>query len=1213
MSATVVSELLVKIGADIAGLKRDMDDARDAVESGSSNLSKVANLAKNALVGLAGAISVGAFTKMVNEVANATGALNDLSSKTGASAAALERFRLLGATSDTDIGTITGAMNKLSKSMADAGADGGKVGVAIKALGLDFTTFKQLKPEEQMIAVAKAMNNFEDGAGKSAAALAIYPKSGADLIPFLKDVAENADSITESLTEQQVELVKTRAALADAYGDNLTVINQNTNVWKRDLTNGLLPVMAEVTGALASMTSETGYVGGAIKGLAEDGTLASWARGAVTALSYVVDVIQGIASIIPIVGTAIAGLLAATVTAFGAAFDAMSAFKAGDFSGAWTAIKGGFEGVKEVGKAAGQDIADIWNQKLIGETFRDTMSGLGKIDTAGTATKGKLDFSAEADANAAALKKQNDELDKFTAGIKAQQAGLSSDYFDTMTKLQSAYKAGKLTQEEYNTAVGDLITKQPVVKAQAEAQKKAQEDLDKSYAAVAAASSKYDKALIDETESMRKSNVELKDQNEKAGLNTTQLAAREAALLRQQAEEKEWAASMHDEGTGSNWQLKEQARLLRERADMVENNAVVKEAKAAAEEWAKTTKSIEDDLVSAFMNGVDGIKDYFKNAFKDFVANVVIRPIMAPIAGAMNSIFSGNAMAGTGGAGGGGGFSQLFSTGMDFLSGNTLNGVGLNIVNSGLGQSLGLSSMQNIGGNMIAGPSGLGSMVSSGLGMAGNAFAGYGIGKALSTGISGGYSVSSGYNKFQDVGMAVASALGGPVMGAIVGAATGLINRAFGRKAKELKDAGIEGTITGGDATGQRYQEWFQKGGWFRSNKSGTDRSELGDDLSAALDLGARGVLDQTKVWAAALKLPADALAQVSFDFKTKLTGNAEEDKDAIELIFQGYQNKLTDKFKDVLTPFQHAGETLADTMQRLVALSDVSDTLNNLGGVFSNIATSSIDARENIIALAGGIDQLMAKAGAFVQDYYSAEEQVGLSAKQILGQLQDAGIGFNDEQIEELSSKADFRALLESIDANTENGQKQIVALLNVAPQFAKLADYAQQFKNAQEKDLQTLEGYLEKEQAKKDPNEERVLNLQNSIATMEERLSDPLTLMEMAGRAPETAILDSLLPEAQNTTDAVTDVTAAIKTGNDTLTAIKTAISDGNVSIATGLAALATATQNVATLQAQIAANTAAAAAAAGANAADASLADSQPTYSYDIGGNNFVVRTG
>jgi len=1167
--STVVSELLVKIGADIAGLKKDMDDAKDAVETGSSNLAKVASFAKNALVGLAGAISVGAFANMVNEVANATGALNDLSTKTGASAAALERFRYIGATSDTDIGTITGAMNKLSKSMADAGEDGGKVATAIKSLGLDFTTFKQLKPEDQMIAIATAMDDFEDGAGKSAVAMTLYGKAGADIIPFLKDVADNADKINEELTEQQVELVKTRAAMAD--GDNLTIISQNTNAWKRDLTNGLLPVMADVTGAFAAMSSETGLVGGYIKKLSEDGTLATWAKGAVTALSYVVDVLQGISSIIPIIGTALAGLLAGAATMFEAFQNAMKVGNDPSLSvndrlkGAWGELKTGWEGVKEVGKAAGEDIAAIWNQKLIGETFRDTMAGLGKIDTAGGNTKKQLDFSAEADKNAAALKKQNEELDKFVTGIKAQQAGLSADYFDTMAKLQTAYKNGKLTQEEYNTAVGDLINKQPVVKTQAEAQKKAQEDLDATYAKVAAASSKYDKALIDETESMRKANVQLADQNEKAGLNATQLAAREAALLRQQAEEKDWAASMYDEGTGSNWQLKEQARLLRERADMVENNAVVKEAKAAAEEWARATKSIEDDLTAAFMNGLesgkglmDSLKDYFKNAFKDFVANVIVRPIMAPIAGAMNSMFSPNAMAsGSGFPGMGGGGGSLMSTIGNFFNGNTINSALGNMASFGA-DSIGnflvnntSGALNKFGGSLMQNAGSIGNFA----GMAGNAMAGFGISSAL----SGGYSLG-GKNVVNTIA-GIASAI--PGIGPIAGVIGGLVNRAFGLKAKELKDAGIEGTITGGDATGQRYQDWFQKGGWFRKNRSGTDRSELGDDLSAALDLGARSVLDQTKAWAEALKLPGEALAQVSFDFKTKLTGNAEEDKAAIELVFQGYQNKLTEQFEAVLTPFQQAGETIADTMSRLVALSQVTESLNSLGGIFSTIATSSIDARENIIALAGGIEQLSALAGAFVASYYTVDEQIGMTARNLQQTLEAAGV----TDAGALSTKEEFRALVESVDVSTAQGQELVVALLQIAPEFARLAEAL------------------------------KTADIEGSLA-------------ELAEKAPDTSVLDQMLPEQQSTTEAITDVTQAIKTGNDTLDAIKTAIKEGNVSIATGLAALATATQNVANLQAQVAANTAAAAAAAAAAATGAALDASAPTYNANIGGNSFSV---
>lgn len=688
------------------------------------------------------------------------------------------------------------------------------------------------------------------------------------------------------------------------------------------------------------------------------------------------------------------------------------------------------------------------------------------------------------------------------------------------------------------------------------AQKK---ELEKTMAAVAAASTKYEQALFDETDQMRKANVELREQNEKAGLNTQQLAAREAALLRQQAEEKEWSATMYEEGSGSNWSLKEQARLLRERADMVEQGAIVKEAKAAAEEWAKTTKSIEDGLTNAIMNGLesgkglmDSLKDYFKNAFKDFVATFIVRPIMAPIAGAMNSIFSGNAMAGTGAGSGG----SIMSSIGNFLNGNTINnalggqvafgaeGLGNWLVNNTSG------SLNSLGGSLMGNAGTIGNIA----GMAGNAFAGYGIGKALSTGISGGYSVGKGYNTFQDIGMAVGSAIGGPVMGAIIGAATGLVNRAFGRKAKEMKDYGLEGSITGGDATGRTYQDWFQKGGWFRSNKSGTDYSAMSDDMAAAIDLGAKGVLEQTKAWASALNLPAESLAKVTANFKVKLTQDEKANQDAINLIFEGYSNALTKQFEAVLTPFQKAGEKLSETMARLTALKAFSESINEFGGIFSRVAGASLAARENIIALAGGIDQLMAKAGQFVKDYYTTGEQAGLQARDTLALFESLGISGAG-----ITNREDFRKLVESIDVSTEAGQKQLVALLDIAPTFAALADYI--------KDQKT-------------------------------------TLEDVAKQAPAVAVLDRMLPEQMSTTDAVTDVAERIKEGNAVLASIESAIKSGNTSIATGLAALAAATQTVADLQARVAANTAATARAVANANADAALASSAPSFTYDIG---------
>jgi hypothetical protein len=249
--------------------------------------------------------------------------------------------------------------------------------------------------------------------------------------------------------------------------------------------------------------------------------------------------------------------------------------------------------------------------------------------------------------------------------------------------------------------------------------------------------------------------------------------------------------------------------------------------------------------------------------------------------------------------------------------------------------------------------------------------------------------------------------------------------------------------------------------------------------------------------------------------------------------------------------------------MQRLIVLSDVSESLNSLGGVFSNIATSSIQARENILSLAGGIEQLMALAGKFVEDYYSTEERAGMAAQETINALR--AVGLDAGTISELDTREEFRALVEGLDLSTERGQEQLVALLKIAPQFAEMANYLQE---------------------------------------------NNLKLDDVAKQAPTVAVLDQILPQTATTAEAVQTVAEKIASGNQTLAEIKTAISEGNVSIATGLAALAAATQTVATLQAQVAANTAAAASSAAATANATALAGSAPTYTANVGGNSFAV---
>ncbi len=626
------------------------------------------------------------------------------------------------------------------------------------------------------------------------------------------------------------------------------------------------------------------------------------------------------------------------------------------------------------------------------------------------------------------------------------------------------------------------------------AQRKEQEKL---YVAVAAHSAKLNNAQIAETEALRKGNIELRDQAEKLGLSEREIVSREAALLRATATDKDWQAA----NEGGNYQLSEQARLLRERADLLEQGVVVKEAKAAADEWQKTTDSINDGLTDALMRAFESgkgfmsaFRDTLVNAFKTMVLQPTIKAIMAPVSGALGSLFSGKAFAGQGVEGG---LGSMLSSGMNFLGGGSINAAASGGVIR-LGDWLSTSSNNTLAGigDFVSGNAG---MLGSGLGMLGNGFAGYGISKAL----SGGYSAGSWVNTVAGIASAI------PGIGPIAGVVGGLVNRAFGMKAKEMKDAGITGTITGGDATGNQFQDWFQKGGWFRSNKSGTDLTAMNADLAAALDLGASGVLSQVQAYAAALQLPGEALRSVSSTFRVTLTGEADADQKAIAGILSDYEAALSDRFAAALAPLMKAGETASEALKRLAGLQAFSESINAFGGIFSRIAGSSIAAREHLVGLAGGIEQLMAKAGAFVRDFYTSSEQAGLQARSVSEALTSIGLDGSG-----LGNRADFRALVESLDVSTEQGRTQLNALLDLAPQFAQLADYLQQ---------------------------------------------QQLTLEEAVAAAPQIAALEALRGEAEDQAAGLDNIGVQIDEGNSILAQIREGVAALQASIEAGLATVA------------------------------------------------------
>ena len=298
----IAGTLEIQLLANMARLREDMQNAQRAVGDAMRSIESVVNVAKAAFVAFTGVASINAFKGMIQGSIEATASLYDMSLQTGASVASLTAFRSIAVTTDTTIQGVAGAMNKLAKGMAVANEDSKGIGQAVQALGLDFNKLKNMKPEDQMMAVAKAMDGFQDGAGKSAAAMTLFGKEGAKMLPFFKDLADASDDFKKSMTEQEIAAKKAQAAMADDYADNIAKIKESSEILKREIAHAMLPALHQASQALLDVNKEAGGLKQGIKDLSDDGSINNWTRSAIFGVTYVMDAFEGLKAVITSVG-----------------------------------------------------------------------------------------------------------------------------------------------------------------------------------------------------------------------------------------------------------------------------------------------------------------------------------------------------------------------------------------------------------------------------------------------------------------------------------------------------------------------------------------------------------------------------------------------------------------------------------------------------------------------------------------------------------------------------------------------------------------------------------------------------------------------------------------------------------------------------------------------------------------------------------------------
>jgi hypothetical protein len=157
----------------------------------------LAGSAKSLFAGAFAGISVAALTGIVNKTLEFGDALNAARIKAAVTGEAISELAYAAKQSNVELGGLSNSLRFMQKFMSEASTGGKEQAEALAALGLSVKELKNLRPEEMFERFGGQISKLRDPTDRARAALAVFGKAGAELLPLFEDGAEGVRKLRE--------------------------------------------------------------------------------------------------------------------------------------------------------------------------------------------------------------------------------------------------------------------------------------------------------------------------------------------------------------------------------------------------------------------------------------------------------------------------------------------------------------------------------------------------------------------------------------------------------------------------------------------------------------------------------------------------------------------------------------------------------------------------------------------------------------------------------------------------------------------------------------------------------------------------------------------------------------------------------------------------------------------------------------------------------
>jgi hypothetical protein len=322
----------------------------------------------------------------------------------------------------------------------------------------------------------------------------------------------------------------------------------------------------------------------------------------------------------------------------------------------------------------------------------------------------------------------------------------------------------------------------------------------------------------------------------------------------------------------------------------------------------------------------------------------------------------------------------------------------------------------------------------------------YGL-AGLGGGLLGGAIGGSTGGTLGGIGATVGMAMGGPIGGVIGSVAGGLLGGLFGGGGEDphnntdsssvgfkLSKSGVAGFGTGYYAdttTGFNGQAPFSTH-YGQTSGSGrwADSFALPAETIKTINAAAAQLFAGGAALAGGMGLDPNIVNSASVASGTFAS---------VEAALSSLSDEIVKKVIPNIKDFQQANESLGDTASRLVAEYNLTNSIAQMRGQTGTQAFGAgLVGRDQLVQLLGGVGNAGNSVGSYYQNFYSDAERQTNARGEISATLKSLGV------TGDITTRAQFRALVDAQDLTTESGRKMYASLIAVSGAFASVANAA-------------------------------------------------------------------------------------------------------------------------------------------------------------------------